>query len=123
MAELPTPTLDLRYLIEACDGDAAFIKDIIGDYLNEMPKYLAELDSSLASSELGIMVRAAHTIKGASANVGAARVRETAARLESQAKKGTLDGSSILVRLLHREVERVRDLVARQGVEELLRAS
>jgi HPt (histidine-containing phosphotransfer) domain-containing protein len=123
MVDLPTPILDLRYLVEACDGDAKFIKDIIGDYLNEMPKYLTELDTSLATSQTGILVRAAHTIKGASANVGASRVRETASRLESLAKKGTLEGSSILVRLLHKEIERVKDLVARQGVDELLRAS
>lgn len=123
MADLPTPVLDLRYLIEACDGDAKFIEDIIGDYLQEMPKYLAELDASLGGTQPSTMMRAAHTIKGASANVGAARVRETAARLETLAKKGTLDGSSILVRLLHKEIDRVRDLVHRQGVEELVRAS
>jgi HPt (histidine-containing phosphotransfer) domain-containing protein len=123
MPDLPTPILDLRYLIEACDGDANFIKDVIGDYLNEMPKYLAELDASLGNAQTGVMLRAAHTIKGASANIGAARVRETASRLESQAKKGAIEGSNMLVRLLHKEIERVRDLVARRGVDELLRAS
>lgn len=123
MADLPTPILDLRYLCEACDGDAGFIKDVINDYLKEMPKYLGELDASLKDSQTGVMMRAAHTIKGASANIGATRVRETASRLEALTKKGVLDGSSILIRLLHKEIDRVRDLVARQGVDELLRAS
>jgi two-component system, sensor histidine kinase and response regulator len=123
MAEMPTPILDLRYLIEVCDGDATFIRDIIADYLSEMPKYLAELDAAVTGEGAGGMVRPAHTIKGASANVGAVRVRDTADRLESLAKRGTIEGSNMLIRLLHNEIDRVKDLVARQGVEGLMRAT
>jgi len=123
MGEAVPPILDLRYLIEVCDGDTKFIQDIIGDYLSEMPKYLAELDVALAGEGAGGMVRPAHTIKGASANIGAVRVRDTAARLEMIAKKGATEGSSMLIRLLHNEVDRVKDLVLRQGVENLMRGT
>lgn len=122
MGEVATPVLDLRYLVEVCDGDTKFIQDILGDYLSEMPKYLAELDASLHGEGAGGMVRPAHTIKGASANIGAVRVRDTAARLETIAKKGSTEGSSMLIRLLHNEIDRVKDLVQRQGVENLMRA-
>lgn len=123
MGEAPAPILDLRYLIEVCDGDSTFIQDIIGDYLSEMPKYLAELDASLNGEGPGGMVRPAHTIKGASANIGAVRVRDTAARLETLAKKGSIEGSIMLIRLLHNEIDRVKDLVLRQGIENLMRTT
>jgi HPt (histidine-containing phosphotransfer) domain-containing protein len=122
MDESTAPVLDLTYLMEAADGDAGFIAEILGDYLREMNKYLAEVEMCLEKHDLGLMVRAAHTMKGASANVGAARVRETASRLETQAKKGSLEGGASLVSILHQEVSRVRELVDRQGVENLMRA-
>ncbi len=123
MSEAGLKILDLTYLAEAADGDVAFIDEILGDYLVEMAKYLADLDEQFQKKEIQTLVRSAHTIKGASANVGATRVRETAAKLESQAKKGLLESGGPLIQMLHQEVGRVKELVEREGVDNLLRAS
>lgn len=115
--------LDLTYLAEAADGDVAFIDEILADYLVEMARLLSELDQLLDGSEIRTLIRSAHTIKGASANVGAARVRNIAAKLEAQANKGSIDGGESLVNLIRQEVARVKELVEREGVEKLLRAT
>ena len=115
--------LDLTYLAEAADGDVAFIDEILGDYLVEMARLLTELDQLLDGSEIPTLIRSAHTIKGASANVGAARVRDIAAKLEAQANKGSLDGGESLVNLIRQEVARVKELLEREGVEKLLLAT
>lgn len=115
--------LDLTYLAEAADGDVAFIDEILGDYLVEMAHLLSELDSLIEGSEFPAVVRSAHTIKGASANVGATRVRETATKLEAQANQGSVVDGESLVNLLRQELARVKELVEREGIESLLRAT
>jgi len=123
--DMPEPgpkILDLTYLAEAADGDPNFIDEILGDYLLEMTKYLADLEGQVQQVDLQPLLRSAHTIRGASANVGAARVRETAAKLEAQAKKGSIEGGESLIALLHQEVGRVKELIEREGVPALLKA-
>jgi HPt (histidine-containing phosphotransfer) domain-containing protein len=122
MADAPSKILDLTYLIEASDGDADFIQEIVNDYLREMGRHFQDLKTSAATHDMTLLIRSAHTIKGASANVGASRVRETASRLESQAKKGSLDGSESLIELVGQELGRVKDIVEREGIPHLLKA-
>lgn len=123
MEGAPQKVLDLSYLIEASDGDAEFIAEIVGDYLREMQKHVTDLRESFAGKDLALLVRASHTVKGASANVGAHRVRDVAARLELLAKKGGVDGSESMIDLIAQEIARVREVVEREGIAELLRAS
>lgn len=121
MSEPGLKILDLSYLIEAVDGDPAFINEILRDYLTEMAEYLVELPVQLQRGNLDYLIRAAHTIKGASSNVGATRVRETASKFESRLSKGHLDGSESLIKLLQQEVARVRELVEREDISELMK--
>jgi|GEM_PF-1230113 len=122
MADVPK-ILDLTYLAEAADGDVEFIDEILGDYLVEMAKQLIELEENFKVEEMTTFIRSAHTIKGASANVGAARVRDTAAKLENQANQGKIDGGESLISLLHQEIARVKELVEREGIPNLLKAT
>jgi HPt (histidine-containing phosphotransfer) domain-containing protein len=123
MSDSPAKILDLTYLIEASDGDVDFIADIVNDYLTEMKKHISELRTSSATHDIPLLLRAAHTVKGASANVGANRVKEVAARLEMQAKKGIEEGSLAMIEIISQETARVRDVVEREGIAHLLRAS
>lgn len=122
MHDSGSPVLDLTYLREATEGDLSFMKEILRDYLGEMDNHLQGLGVSLPLGELELVMRGAHTIKGASANVGAIRVRDTAARLESQALRGSLSGGDVLLVLLRQELRRVKELLERETVEGLLNA-
>jgi HPt (histidine-containing phosphotransfer) domain-containing protein len=55
------------------------------------------MKASLGSSDAASFVRAAHTIKGSSANVGASSVRSLAERLEFMSKRDGLGGVSPLI--------------------------
>ena len=52
------------------DNDV-FLMEIIGIYVEDTPMRLTELKKSLAAGETALFTRAAHTIKGSSANLGA----------------------------------------------------
>lgn len=63
-----------------------FLREIAGIYLEDTPQRIAELDSSLAAGDAPKFTRAAHSIKGSSANLGANEVRATAEKLEHQSR-------------------------------------
>ncbi len=114
--------LDLTYLAEAADGDKDFIVEILGDYFVEMGNHLNEMDQLLSGEDLRTLTRAAHTIKGASANVGAARVRKSAAVLEKQATTDSIVDGTEQIAQLRLEISEVRELIDRVGVNDLLKA-
>ncbi|MDE3085062.1 MAG: Hpt domain-containing protein, partial [Verrucomicrobiota bacterium] len=57
------------------DGGDAFLREVTGIFLEDTPKRLAELDRSLTAGDAPTFIRAAHSIKGASANLGATALR------------------------------------------------
>lgn len=68
-----------------------FLRDIAGIFLEDTPARITELDLSLAKGDVPTFVRAAHTIKGSSSNLGALALRAVAERLEYQSRKSGLD--------------------------------
>lgn len=67
-------------------GDEEFLQEIIGIFTEDAPRRLAELHSSYAAGDTGTFVRAAHSLKGSSSNLGAERLRALAEQLEQDAK-------------------------------------
>jgi HPt (histidine-containing phosphotransfer) domain-containing protein len=104
---MPSPILDqeaidnLRMLDP--DGGDTFLREIIGIFIEDTPKRMAEIDQSLAAGDAATFVRAAHTIKGASSNVGASALRAVAEQLEHRAKKDGLADLTALVAELKTE--------------------
>lgn len=89
------------------DGDV-FLKEIIGIFLEDTPKRIAELKSSRATGLVPDFVRAAHSIKGSSSNVGAMELRAIAEHLEHHARKEGLAGVEPHVAALETAFERTK---------------
>ncbi len=87
MSDLPVIDPEaINNLRELSPDDDAFIIEIIDIFLEDTPKRIAELDSSLASQDVEVFGRAAHSIKGSSANLGAMNLRGVAEKLEHHAR-------------------------------------
>lgn len=69
-----------------------FLREIAGIFLEDTPQRIAELEQSLASSDTAKFTRAAHSIKGSSANLGAVSLRAVAEKLEHHARTQGLAG-------------------------------
>ena len=67
-----------------------FLRDITGIFLEDTPLRIKELETSLEKGDAPTFVRAAHTIKGSSSNLGALALRATAERLEYQSRTSGL---------------------------------
>ncbi len=87
----PLPVIDpeaIRNLRALNPGDRdEFLREIVGIFLEDMPRRLTELDSSLAAGDAPKFSRAAHSIKGSSGNLGAMALREVAGKLEQRSQK------------------------------------
>jgi histidine phosphotransfer protein HptB len=96
-----SPIIDpeaINNLKELNPGDnGEFLKEIIGIYIEDTPNRLAELRTSLAAGDVASFTRAAHTIKGSSANVGALALKGVAERLETISRKDGLGAVAPLV--------------------------
>jgi HPt (histidine-containing phosphotransfer) domain-containing protein len=94
MSNLPTIDTEAIETLRALNpGDNdEFLRDITGIFLEDTPLRIAELDQSLAKADLPTFIRAAHTIKGSSSNLGALALRAVAERLEYQSRRSGLEG-------------------------------
>ncbi|MFT3781638.1 MAG: Hpt domain-containing protein [Nibricoccus sp.] len=85
------------------DDDDAFLKDIIGIFLQDTPERIAELKQCLTTYDQPKFTRAAHSIKGSASNLGASKVRAVAEQLEHQSRNSGLDGLDPLLKNLEGE--------------------
>ncbi|HEX3728919.1 MAG TPA: Hpt domain-containing protein [Opitutaceae bacterium] len=90
------------------DDNGEFLKEISEMFLSDTPQRIAELEQSMATGDGTRFTRAAHSIKGSSANLGATALQEAAARLEHDSRQAPLPTLQPLVDSLKGEFERAK---------------
>ena len=68
------------------DGDV-FLKEILTIFLEDTPARIAELHHYRTAGNAAAFMRAAHSIKGSSSNVGASELRAMAEQLEHHSRQ------------------------------------
>ena len=87
------------------------LREILGDslgeairpFLEDMQRYLVDLEEAIASNNTDTLRRVSHAIKGASSNLGASALAHVARDMESQAEAGKLGNCRELLRQLRTE--------------------
>lgn len=106
MVERPT-SLDLDaidQLRDVADGDEAFLREIVDDYLADAPGQLDTIDHAVASGAADEALRAAHTLKSTSATFGARTLEGLAREMEGMAREGRLHEVDSLSRHARQEL-------------------
>ena len=110
----PSAIAELRAL-NPDDGDE-FLRDIIGIYLEDTPARIVELEECLVCGDVTRFTRAAHSIKGSSANLGAVALRAVAEELEHRSRVQGLGDVAGLIAQIKAEFARAQtDLNALLG--------
>jgi PAS domain S-box-containing protein len=91
------PVWNRAAMVERLMGDEELVERILQGFLADMPYQIEALRGHAEAADAEMAERQAHTIKGASANVGGEALRELAFELEQAGKAGDLD--SIKVRI------------------------
>ena len=94
------------------DGDE-FVARLVVTFIADSQTRLAALWDALAAGDAAAFERAAHAVKGSSANMGATRMASVAARLQDVGKRSALDTAEPLVQQLQAELEHARELLQR----------
>jgi HPt (histidine-containing phosphotransfer) domain-containing protein len=94
--------------------DPEAMAEIVGAFLEDAPDRIAEIRAGLASGDVEVVRRAAHTLKANGLTFGAEAFASACAELEQRSKLGELDGATVLAR----EIERTW-LEARPAIEAL----
>lgn len=77
---------------------------VIDTFEAEILKRMSEISGATRAGDAGALKDAAHALKGASGNLGAAHVAQLSARLEELARAGDLDNAPALADELARAV-------------------
>lgn len=102
------PVLDAQVLDELLEVIGAGTAQIIGVFLDDTPPLIRQLQEASVAADLPELRALAHSLKSASANVGALALSAAARRIEHDARAGTLERPAVAVALLIAEFARAR---------------
>jgi len=98
------PPVDVKQFHSVSGNDPEFERELIDLFLDQASKNLDALKAALARGDGEEIARLAHTLKGASANMGANRVRAAAFELEKAGKANALEAAQSLIDALGAEI-------------------
>lgn len=96
---------DAEALRASLDGDDELFAELVDLFADDAPKQLAALREALAASDQRTAERAAHTLKGAAANLSAKLVRDRAAQSETLCREGDLAAAALTVQGIQEAVD------------------
>jgi hypothetical protein len=105
-----TTILDAEQIVmlrELDAGDGTFLPTIADEYERGANTQIDMMGQALAADDAHTLQRAAHGLKGASANLGAAAMTELCRALETAGREGSLDVADLLIEAIRLELERV----------------
>ncbi|HIJ86194.1 MAG TPA: response regulator [Desulfuromonadales bacterium] len=98
------PLFDEADILSRMDDDRDFVRMILDESREELPKQLAELRELCGGSDAQAIRGHAHTLKGMAANISTGALRDVAARMEAAAKEDDLETARGLLPELERTV-------------------
>lgn len=114
MMSAPEPTLPvdpdvLQMLADLQEpGEPDLLRELVTLFLRDTPERLAALEDALAVDDLPTAARAAHSLKGSAANLGAADLQALASTAETHARAGDRQATEADLVQLGAEFGRVR---------------
>jgi CheY-like chemotaxis protein/HPt (histidine-containing phosphotransfer) domain-containing protein len=117
--EAELPVFDRAGMLARMMGDEELARMVVEGFLEEIPTEIEALKGCLASGDATGALRAVHTIKGASANVGGEALRAAALETEGAGQAGGMNAIIARVPNLESQMARLseamRDLAGPEG--------
>lgn len=104
------PPVDFARIQDTSDGDVEFERELFTIYVEDCAERIDRLRAVLAAGDSDALRRDAHTIKGASANVGTTQLQGIALELE-RCEISETDRAAELIGQLEAEFARVREAI------------
>jgi len=101
-------------LLQRLGGDTQFYDEIIDVFLQDVPKQIRTLEDAINRGDAIIIHRQAHTLNGASANIGAVGLEEVAFQLERASEKQDLSQAVGILDCIKTEFNRFQHMLTAQ---------
>jgi signal transduction histidine kinase/PleD family two-component response regulator/HPt (histidine-containing phosphotransfer) domain-containing protein len=105
---------DRTALLNRVGGDKDFCQEIIGMFLQDVPRQIECLENTISKKDPALVDRQAHTLKGASGNVSAVSLQNAAMQLEVAGKNGDLSRAPEMLNTIKKEFERVKKAMTKE---------
>ena len=105
------PIWDRAAMLDRLMGDEKMAREIQAGFLEDIPQQIQSLKGYLETGDSRSVQRQAHTIKGASANMGGERLRKAAFEIEKAAGIADLDAARNLVAELEMQFSHLNDVM------------
>ena len=89
--DIKPPVFDYADFLERIDGDVDLLKEVIEIALEDTPRLLADLFAAIRRGDADAVERAAHTLKGATANISAKRLHALSQQVQQAVKNEGVD--------------------------------
>jgi len=100
--------LDYEKGLEQVGGDESLLKEVLGIFIEDVPRKLSELREGLMQEDREKIRRAGHSLKGASANIAADAVQKVAFDIEKMAAESDFDTIRETIGLLEDEIGKLQ---------------
>ena len=98
---------DRGQAMDATGGDPELLKEIVGIFLEDFPRMVGDLERALDAADAEAVRRAAHTLKGSVAVLGAKALAVAAKDAEDGARTGDLDAAMAAFARVEEEAKRL----------------
>ena len=99
-------------LLDTLSGDEEIFRTVLGGFLEDAPRQIDALKEAMSDRDAARIRRQAHSLKGASGNVGALTMQKVAAQIEEAGESADLDEAGSLIQAIEREFGRLEEAVA-----------
>jgi HPt (histidine-containing phosphotransfer) domain-containing protein len=95
---------DLDAALASTCGDREFLEELLGIFLGDVPRYMADARQGVAERTPNRVARAAHTLRGAAAQLGALALAAAAFDVERAANGSAAGGAPASLEPLERAI-------------------
>jgi HPt (histidine-containing phosphotransfer) domain-containing protein len=117
------PCFDLSTLLRRVGGDRELLREVVGLFLDSAPDLMGAVREAVESGTAPALERAAHSLKGSAANLGAESVREASFALEQIGRENRLAAALPALARLESELNQLCDTLRGLRQPELTCAS
>ena len=109
---VPAEVFNPEALLRRLEGDTELLRELVGLFLDDCPRLVAELREALAQQDQARVKSVAHALKGSVANFSAVAAQDAARRLETFARDGDLEGAERAFAELEKALDQLRVALA-----------
>lgn len=101
--------LNLDEFLERVQDDTELLLELLDIFVDDFKAKRLVLSEAVKNNDLDTIASIAHSLKGASGNISAKRIRENALTMEQMAKSGDISNISELLATLDKEFDLLQE--------------